>query len=137
MSDSAAVDGAVFTALNDATLATYVPDGIWRDVAPAGKTRFVVVSTPAHEDVPMLQGTAFERATYLVKAVVKNTSSATANSAEARIKTLMEGITTITGYGVAGVQRTERVAYTESDPDNPDTLWQHRGGLYEVLVSPS
>lgn len=137
MSDSNAVDTAVFALLSgDGTLNGLLPDGWWRDLAVAGKTRFGVVSQPGHEDIYQQRGRAFERFTYLIKAVTKDTSGATASSAAARIDTLMEGLSTITGYHAVLSQRTERVAYTESDPDNPDTRWQHRGGLYEVMVEP-
>lgn len=137
MSDSSAVDAAVFAALRaDGTLMGYVPDGVWPDVAPQTMQRFVVVSMPSHEDQYEENREAFERFTYLVKAVIKSTSTSIANQAESRIRTAVEGITTITGYREVNTQRTERVAYTETDPDNPDAHWQHRGGLFELLVEP-
>lgn len=137
MSDSAAVDGAVFTLLQgDGALTTLLPDGIWRDLAVSGKTRFAVVSQPGHEDIYQQGSRAFERFTYLIKAVMKTDAPAAAQSAAARIDTLMNGLTTITGYHAVLSQRSERVAYTEIDPDNPDTRWQHFGGLYEVMVEP-
>jgi hypothetical protein len=33
-------------------------------------------------------------------------------------------------------EREERVVYTEVDPENQDTRWQHRGGRYVVWASP-
>lgn len=137
MSDSSAVDVAVIGALRaDATLATLLPDGVWPDVAPQAKERFVIVSMPTHEDTYEENREAFERFTYLVKAVIKSTSTTIANQAESRIRAVVEGVTTITGYRRVNMQRTERVAYTEVDPDNPDAHWQHRGGLFELLVEP-
>lgn len=137
MSDSSAVDVAVFTALRaDATLTSLAPDGVWPDVAPQKLTQFVIVSQPTHEDTYEENREAFERFTYLVKAVIKTTSTTIANQAESRIRAAVEGITTITGYRRINMQRTERVAYTEVDPDNPDAHWQHRGGLFELLVEP-
>lgn len=139
MSDSSAVDGAVFAALADATLAGLLPDGVWRDVAPQGKTRFVVVSQSAHEDQYMFEGEAYELFTYLVKAVVKNTSNAAAKDAAVRIRTLIDNLTgaEIPGYVIADAHRVERVAYAENDPDNADARWQHYGGLFEIMASPT
>lgn len=147
MSDSSAVDGALFSALADPTLAGLLPDGVYLDTAPQGKTKFVVVSMPAHEDVSKFDddefegsdGTAFERFTYLVKAVVKDTRANVANAAAVRIKVVVRAMTgqIIPGYVIANAERVERVAYTENDPDNVDTRWQHRGGLYQIMASPT
>jgi hypothetical protein len=111
-------------------------DGVYLDVAPSGKTKFVIVSLAAHEDVPQLGGSAFELSTYLVKAVEQNVSGATVDTAAARIQTLLEHVTlTITGYSHVMTRRAERVRYPEIDPENPDVRWQHSGGRYEVMVS--
>lgn len=136
MPDSSAIDYAVFAALRaDATLMAMVPDGVFRDEAPQGKTKFIVVATPSSEDVPMLGGTAFENQTYLVKAVLKEQTVVNADAAAARIKTDLEAMTAAAGYGGVTAQRTERVAYAEIDPDDADARWQHRGGLYELTVA--
>jgi hypothetical protein len=136
VSDSAAVDRAVFTALNDPTLLALLPDGVYFGVAPQSKTKVAIVMLPSHVDTDQFQGTAFETSTYMVKAMVKENSVTRANDAAARIQTLMLALPAPTGYTVAVVRRSERIAYTEADPDNPDILWQHRGGLYDVMVAP-
>lgn len=136
MSDSAAIDYAVVAALRaDAALMALVPDGVHRDEAPHGKTRFIVVATPSSEDVPMFGGTAFEKQVYLVKAVLKELTVVNADAAAARIKTDVEAMTAAAGFGSVTALRTERVAYTEIDPDDADARWQHRGGLYELTVA--
>jgi hypothetical protein len=139
MSDSSAVDGAVFAALAEPVLAALLPDGVWRDVAPQGKSRFVVVSMPAHADEYMFDGEAYELFTFLIKAVDKNTSNATAKTAAARIRTLIDSLTgaVLDGYVIADAHRSERVAYSETDPDNADARWQHYGGLFEIMASPT
>lgn len=139
MSDSAAVDAALVAVLSDAALAALLPDGIWRDVAPQSKRRFIVFSMPAHEDAYMFEDEAYERFTYLVKAVVKDTSNTVAKDAAVRIRTLIDSLTgaAIDGYVIADAHRTERVAYAESDPDNADARWQHYGGLFEIMASPT
>jgi len=138
VADPAEVDAAIVTHLaNDATLAGLLPDGVYMDIAPSGKTQFVIVSLVIHEDNYMLGGEAFEKALYLVKAVDKSTSGSIAKAAAARIQTLLQDVPlTITGYTHMLTQREERVRYTEVDESEPDTRWQHRGGRYAVFVSP-
>lgn len=138
MPDSSAVDAAVIgRLLADGTLQGLMPDGVYWDVAPHGKTKFVIVSQVIHEDVGMMQGTAFERFTYLVKAVELTTTGANITAASARINALMDQASfTIAGYGLMASYRIERIRFTEVDETNADLRWQHRGGNYEVYVSP-
>ena len=137
MPDSAAVDAAVFAVLNDPTLKGLLPDGVYRDVAPQSKTKVAVVLTPTHSDTDQFQDTAYETFSYLVKAVTKDNSVITANNAAARIDQLMRALPSPAGYVLMIARRRERVAYSEPDPSNPDLFWQHRGGLYDVMVSPA
>ena len=139
MSDSSEVDAAVIAALtNDATLAALMTDGVWRDVAPQSKTKFVVVAQQDHVDRYVQTTAAYEEFVYLVKAVDANVSGSTVKTAAARIHTvLQDAALTITGYGLMLIERIERVAFTETDPDQQDRRWQHRGGLYRVFVQPS
>lgn len=138
MADSGAVDAAVFAALGaDATLQTLCPDGVWRNQAPQSRTRFIVVIQNGHEDANMFQGSAFETFVYAVTAVMKDQSSVNADTASDRIQAVMEALTNPAGYILTIAQRTERLAYSEPDPTNPDLFWQHFGGLYEVMVTPA
>lgn len=137
MADSGAVDAALIAKLaSDATLMTLCPDGVFADVSASGKTRFVVVSLSTSHDEPMEGARAYEEMAYLAKAVMLDTSSVNARAAAARIDALLEGQPlTITGYKHMLLSRVERIRYTEVDPDNNDTRWQHQGGLYELWVS--
>ena len=138
MADSGAVDAAVFAALgNDAQLKTLCPDGVYRNQAPQAKTRFLVVIQASHVDAAQFQGPAFETFGYAVTAVLKDNSSVNASTAAARIRIVLEAMPTVSGYIISIVQRTERIAYSEPDPVNPDQFWQHFGGLYEVMVTPA
>lgn len=122
---------------NDATLTDLMTDGVYMDVVPSGKTKFVIVSQVIHEDEYVFEGRAFERFTYLVKAVSLDTSGTDVKTAAARIDTLLQGVAlTITGYSHCLTRRTERLRMTEVDDVNHDIRWQHRGGRYEVVVSP-
>lgn len=139
--DSSEVDSAVVALLtNDDELAALMPDGVSFDVSLKGASRFVIVSQLAHEETRMFGGTAWEVFTYLVKAVARNSSGASAEGnvrrAAARIHELLEGaVLTVTGYQVMLCKRLERVRFTEVDEDN-DARWQHRGGQYELWASP-
>lgn len=139
MPDSSAVDAAIVgRLLADSTLQGLMPNGVFFDVARHGNTQFVIVSQVAHEDVPMFGATAYERFTYLVKAVELATSGANILAAAARIQALLHRVDfSITGYGLMASKRIERIRYTEVDPDDEDKRWQHRGGHYEVIVSPA
>jgi hypothetical protein len=137
--DSSAVDAALSAKLlADSALIALMPDGVWFDEAGKSATKFVLVSHVAHEDTYMLQGSAYERFLYLVKAVALETSGANVRAAAARIHALLQdGTLTPSGYTLMRMQRVERIRYTEVDEVNADARWQHRGGHYEVMVSPS
>jgi hypothetical protein len=139
MPDPVEVDKAVIARLlADAPLMALCSDGIWWDVAKHGATRFVIVSQIDHADVDMFNGAAFEEFEYMVKAVVLSTTGVDVNTAAARIHiALQDAPLTPTGYTVTRCRRTGRVpAFTEPDDDNPDARWAHRGGTYQVVVSP-
>lgn len=138
MADTSDIDAAVVgRLLADATLMALMPDGVYWDVAKQGATRFVIVSQVFHLDAPMQATTAYEQVTYLVKAVELATSGANIQAAAARINVLLHDTTfTVTGYSLMNSQRIERVRYVDPDPEDPDVRWQHRGGRYELTVSP-
>lgn len=126
---------------SDAPLTALLPDGVFRDVAPAGVTRAVIISKQADGRAYMFNATAYEEFTYMVKAVHKSTIGTTANQAAARIKALLhEQVFAINGYTLMNCQVAEdnaRVEFVEVDPDDSDARWQHRGWLFDVTVSPT
>ena len=137
-SDPSEVDAAIVATLSgDATLMALLTDGVFVDVSPSGKTAFALVSLISHEDLYIFNGSAFERSIYLIKAVVQSGTGTTAKTAAARIHALLQDVAlTITGYAHALTRRVERVRMTEVDDLNQDLRWQHRGGRYELMVSP-
>jgi hypothetical protein len=139
VSDAAQVDAALVTLLaSDATLAALLPDGVFMDVAPAGKTKFAIVSLEAHEDTEGFGAALYERSVYMVKAVVLATSGIDADTAAFRIHTLLQStILAIAGYTHTSTLRLERVRYPEVDAIDADVRWQHSGGHYEIFVSPT
>ena len=139
MADSSNVDAAVITKLSgDATLMASLTNGVFADVATPGSTLFAIVSQVDHNDEYMFEGCAYERFLYLVKAVCLGADGTTVKTAAARIHTLLQDVPlTITGYSHMLTRREGRIRYTEVDDADPAIRWQHRGGRYEVLVSPS
>jgi hypothetical protein len=134
--NTAAIDQALIALLaNDATLTAAAPGGIYRDIAPQkAATPFIIVSQMAHEDQYQLGAQAFEHVRYIVKAVDQSTTGSAAQTAASRIHTILQDSTlTATGYGSLLVQREERIAYVEPEDDS-DRRWQHRGGMYYVMV---
>ena len=142
MADPSEVDAAVVAKLVADTgsggLMTLMTDGVFIDVAPNGKTKFVIVSLAAHDDEYMFNGCAFEQSLYLVKAVDREESGLTVKAAAIRIQTLLHDVAlSIQGYTHMLTRRTARLRFTEVDDIDPNIRWQHRGARYEVLVSPN
>jgi len=141
MADASLVDAALLEVLaNDPTLAALCPDGAFWDLAPAGARAFVVASLMDAADVPALDSqTLYERAVYVVKAVVLASGGTVTRDAAARIHALLEHATldlTAAGYGDMVLHRIERLRYTELDPVEKSARWQHRGGQYELVSYP-
>lgn len=135
--DSGDIDAALAAKLiADAPLMAIAVDGVWFDVAPKGKTKFVIISLLNEDDEPMFNGRAFEDGLYLVKAVAMETTGASVKAAAARIDTVLEnGTLTVAGGTLMRMNRVARVRMTEIDEADADIRWQHRGGHYAVTVS--
>jgi hypothetical protein len=138
VSDPSNVDAAILAVLRaDPELRTLMPDGVYFDVPPPGRTRYVVVAMEFHEDTYVFGGCAFERTIYLVKAVERHIDGTNAGRAAARIHELLQHQPlTIVGYDHGLTSRTGRARDTEPDEVDNDAMWQHRGGRYEVMVAP-
>jgi hypothetical protein len=117
-----------------------LPDGVWWGVAgEADATKFLIVSQLEHDDTYVLPGRiGWERFVYLVKAVTKGKSGTEVKQASYRVyQLLQDAILTVPGYWNSNeMHRLERVRYLEYD-EPTDTRWQHRGGHYEVLITPT
>jgi hypothetical protein len=137
VSDSSDVDNALIAKLGgDATLLALVPNGVYYAEAPSGSTRFVIVSLVDEADVPQFGGRSQEDALYLVKAVMLSTAGGDIKSAAARIDALLEqGTLTVSGYNLMTMHREARVRLTEVDDQDAAIRWQHRGGMYRLMVS--
>lgn len=141
LSDISEVDSAIMARLaNDPTLQSYVPDGVFYDVAAPGSQAFVIVARIEADAEPMLDsGTAWESYLYLVKSVIlipSGASGAPSKAAAKRIHELMQNATiNAPGYADMYCQRAEPVRYTEVDPVS-DVRWQHRGGQYHLWLIP-
>lgn len=136
--DTAAIANALIGhLLADAALAGLMPDGVFRDVARAGKQRYVIVSLVDAIDIPTYDGRAIVQGLYLIKAVALNNAAA-AEAAGARIDALIEdqfwtiaaGLDLTTAYRVADLGTV-----TELDAVDPDLRWTHRGARYRLDVA--
>lgn len=108
---------------------------VYLNLAPQGLTKFVLLRLDNHRDERMFGGTAFEVATYLVKAVIQATDLSAVIAAAARVNALLDGQSlTLTNYGLMAMRRVEHIEFGEVDDVN--RAWQHGGGVYEVWVSP-
>jgi hypothetical protein len=140
VANTAAVDEALVAALAaDATLTALLPDGVYLDVAPASKTRFVIVQAQTHEDEEGFNATMFETFRYRITARGLATTGVDANAAAFRIHELLTVpmLTPIDGYTHMATLRVERIKFTEVDAIDNDIRWQIAGGDYEISVSPT
>jgi|SRR5262252_6740995 len=140
MIDPNEVDRAVIGKLSaDAELAGLLPSGVYWDLAPEGATAFVLVSLSTSRTLPELDdGDTFRQFVYLIKAVAKGTSSAPTAAADARILALLDHAPldlTAAGGELMIMRWVDRVRYTELS--TASETWQHRGGRYEVTVTPT
>jgi hypothetical protein len=136
--DLSDVDAALIAYLSaDATLMGLLPHGVYWDLATLGATKYCLVSQLAHDDEGTIDaGIAWDRITYLVKGVIQGSSGTEVKQAAHRIYELLQDARfPITGYELTLCERTERVRYVEVE-ESTDVRWQHRGGQYEVWVSP-
>jgi len=135
----AAVDTALIAVLaGDAALMALCPDGVYRDVAPAGKTRFVIVQFQTHEDIEGFRMPMYEEFRYRITARLLDPSGLDADAAADRIHVLLQDVTllAIDGYTHMATLRVERGRTTEVDAVDNDIRWQLAGGDYEISVSP-
>jgi hypothetical protein len=138
MADSSDIDNALVAKLGaDATLLALVPNGVYIDEAPAGATRFVIVSLVDEADVGRFGGRAIEDALYQVEARMLSTvAGANVKAAAARIDVLLEqGTLTVSGYSLMALFRESRIRLTEVDAADPSLRWFRRGGNYRLVVS--
>lgn len=137
MSDSSDIDSAIVNVLlNDATLHSLMPDGVYFDEASPGKTRFVIVTVVESPDIPMFNRRGFEDPLYRVTAVELGSSGVNVKAAAARIDVLLEQqALTIPGYSHCMTRRENYVRATEVDDVDATIRWQHRGGEYRVVVT--
>jgi len=137
MADSSDIDNALQMKLaNDATLLALCPNGVYVDEAPAGSTRFVIVSLVEEADAGMFGGRAFEDGLYQVEAQMLSTAGGNIKAAAARIDALLEqGTLTVAGYSTMALYRESRIRLTEVDAVDTAIRWYRRGGNYRVMMS--
>jgi hypothetical protein len=137
MADSSDIDNALQMKLaNDATLLALCPNGVYVDEAPAGSTRFVIVSLVEETDAGVFGGRAIEDALYQVEARMLSTAGGNIKAAAARIDALLEqGSLTVAGYSVMALFRESRIRVTEVDDVDNAIRWFRRGGNYRLVVS--
>jgi len=139
VANAAAVDAALIDVLaGDAALTALCPDGVYRDIAPAGTTRFVIVQLQTHEDIEGFRMPMYEEFRYRITARLLDPSGLDADAAADRIHVLLQDqvLAAIAGYTHMATLRVERLRTTEVDAIDNDIRWQLAGGDYEITVSP-
>ena len=136
MADSSDIAGALIAKLgSDLELLALCPNGVYRDQAPPGATRFVIVSLLAGEDLGVFGKRAIEAGVYLVEARMLSTvAGANVKAAAARIDVLLED-QPVTGFRWMTLHREEPIGLTEIDAADPSIRWFRRGGRYRLEMS--
>lgn len=129
------LDKAVIGVLqNDATLKGLVPDGVFKNEAPPGSKRFVIVSVPSGIDRGVFGRRGYELRRYMVQAVGLTTmmTLGQANSAGYRIDVLLQDatLTAATYPATATLSRISPIDFDEVDEIDASIRWYHRGGHY-------
>jgi hypothetical protein len=140
MIDANKIEGAIVGALaGDATLAGLLPGGVFWDLAPVGTTAFAIVSLSTSRGTNELaDGITSRTFVYLVKAVARGSSSAPTAAADARIQTILDRGSldlSAAGCSLMVARWIDRIRYTENV--SASEIWQHRGGRYEITVTPA
>ena len=135
--DTSAIDNALIAKLGaDAALLALCPNGVYWDEAPAGMSRFVIVSLESAADVGVFGGRAIEQKVYAIRARMLSTAGGDIKAAAARIDALLEDSPlTVTGFTWMTTYREAPIRLTEVDEVDPVIRWQHRGGTYRVEMS--
>jgi hypothetical protein len=137
MADSSDIGNALVTKLGaDAALLALCPNGTYWDEAPAGSTRFVIVSLVDEVDDGVFGARAIEDGLYQVEARMLSTAGGNIKSAAARIDVLLEqGTLTVAGYSLMALFRESVIRGTEVDAIDSSIRWLRRGGNYRLVVS--
>lgn len=137
--DTSDIDAAILAKLgSDAALLALAPNGVYFDLAPAGSTRFVIVSLVDAHDEPQYGGTAYEDLLYAIeyRELRQATTASNAKAAAQRIRVLLEDQPlVVAGYRWMTVHRERAERQTESDDVDASIKWNRRGGQYRVQFS--
>jgi len=139
------VDNALIAKLgSDPILLGLCPNGVHWDLAPAGSTRFVIVSLVDAHDEPEFGGTAFEEHLYAIEArmVARAGTLTPIYEAADRIHTLLQDQPlAVPGYDWITLHRDTtggtRIRKTEFDASDVGVFWYRRGGFYRAIMAPA
>jgi len=110
------------------------PKAVWEDVAPQGSGHpFVVISLNSGPKEFTLDGLAFDKPRYLIKAVDPSSSAVKAGQIADRVEAVLtDADLTIAGRHHAYLRPESDVAYSEVKDGK---TYRHRGGLYRLYVA--
>jgi hypothetical protein len=137
MADTSDIANALIAKLgSDTALLALCPNGVYRDQAPPGATRFVIVSLMAGEDIGVFGRRAIEAGVYLVEARMLSTAGGNIKAAAARIDVLLEDQPlTVAGFAWSTMHREEPIGFTDVDAGDASLRWFRRGGRYRLEMS--
>lgn len=133
---SALLDSIVLKLQADASVTAAATGGIYPGLPPEGATSFPFITVTA-QSAPRpertFQNIAFEDATYLVKAIDRNTSPKPVGDLNMLIRASLDGTAvTVTGYDLITVIWLQDISMVE---EYNGQIYQHEGGLYQIWAS--
>jgi len=133
---AAALETAVYTALNVGAVLALAPGGVHRRKAPqgSGDATIVIFVFENALDVKTLAGPAWLDSEFTVRVVCAGLATGPADAAYAAVHVRLEGVTlTIPGMTSMYCRRTRLLSYDE-DAEGGKT-YQHVGGTYRVMAT--
>lgn len=120
----------------DAGVTALATGGIFPGLPPEGEAAYPFVTVTAQlapRPERVFQAIAFEDATYLVKAIDRDTSPKRASDLNAAIRAALDGAAvSVTDYTLVSVTWMQDVAYPE---EFNGQIYQHEGGLYQIWAT--
>jgi hypothetical protein len=126
----------------DPDLRALMPDGVFKNRAPGGSKRFVLVDVFDSGSDDVQGGRGIETVLYAVRAVALSsvTTQSNANAAADRIDALLADPppVTVDGYAFMALYRDEPhlIDFDEVDKIDSSISWFHRGAHYRLECTP-
>jgi len=123
----------------DAALLAIASDGVYLDIVPQGRSRYVLVTLIDASDAPEFGRTAYETKAYSVLVIARSPDygAVDVDQAAFRVHELLhdQSIPVPAPYALLSCIRTRPIRRTEHDAVDPSIYWLTRGGEYQLQAT--